>query len=151
MRSSMQQQLALIEEMEEGVRLLVDERAPAWAETDLRQVTEQAIEDKRAAAEARGVIATAGLRQRRRFCRAGDSLRLAPLLRHLLVHCIWRAAAVVASAYTDRRRRLREIPHHRKPASRQARGALRLANRPISLAAVPRQRARIRSARARRC
>lgn len=96
MRSGMQQQLALIEEMEEGVRLLVDERAPAWAETDLRQVTEQAIEDKRAAAEARGVLlqpldcksANGG-----DFVVQGDSLRLAPLLRHLLVHCIWRAAA----------------------------------------------------------
>ena len=59
MRSGMQQQLALIEEMEEGVRLLADERAATWEETDLRVLSGLAIEDKRAAAEARGVILAA--------------------------------------------------------------------------------------------
>jgi len=96
MRSGMQQQLALIEEMEEGVRLLADERTPAWEEADLRVVTEQAIADKRPAAEARGVMLTpldCRSPQGRDFLVQGDSLRMAPLLRHLLVHCIWRAAA----------------------------------------------------------
>nr|WP_315593568.1 sensor histidine kinase [uncultured Cupriavidus sp.] len=96
MRSGMQQQLALIEEMEEGIHLLADERASVWAESDLRVVAEQTIDDKRPAAEARGVILApleckssdgAG------FIVPGDSLRIGPLLRHLLVHCLWRAPA----------------------------------------------------------
>lgn len=95
-RSGMQQQLSLIEEMEEGVRLLADERASAWAESDLRVVAEEAIGEKRTMAEARGVILAP------MDCRSddgadfrvpGDSLRIAPLLRHLLNHCLWRAAA----------------------------------------------------------
>ncbi|WP_423193641.1 sensor histidine kinase [Cupriavidus sp. H18C2] len=96
MRSGMQQQLALIEEMEEGVRLLADERAPTWEDTDLRMLAALAIEDKRPAAEARGVILSPlechddhGLG----FAVPGDSLRAGPLLRHLLVHCLWRAPA----------------------------------------------------------
>lgn len=96
MRSGMQQQLALIEEMEEGVSLLADERSPTWEEADLRMLASLAIEDKRPAAEARGVILApleahdhggAG------FSVPGDALRMGPLLRHLLVHCVWRAAA----------------------------------------------------------
>jgi light-regulated signal transduction histidine kinase (bacteriophytochrome) len=95
MRSGMQQQLALIEEMEEGVRLLADERAATWEETDLRVLAGLAIEDKRAAAEARGVILAALDTQDggAGFVVPGDALRIGPLLRHLLVHCIWRAAA----------------------------------------------------------
>ncbi|WP_066741402.1 sensor histidine kinase KdpD [Cupriavidus sp. D384] len=96
MRSGMQQQLALIEEMEEGVRLLADERSPSWEETDLRVLAGLAIEDKRAAAEARGVIlATLDIQDSAGtgFVVPGDALRIGPLLRHLLVHCIWRAAA----------------------------------------------------------
>lgn len=96
MRSGMQQQLALIEEMEEGVHLLADERAPAWEATDLSKVAGLAIDDKRAAAEARGVIlATLECNNDDGggFEVPGDSLRIAPLLRHLLVHCIWRAAS----------------------------------------------------------
>ncbi|RZT39572.1 sensor histidine kinase [Cupriavidus agavae] len=96
MRAGMQQQLALIEEMEEGVHLLADARASAWAETDLRTEAGQAIADKRPAAEARGVIIDALDCQGEdgaSFLVPGDSLRVAPLLRHLLVHCIWRAPA----------------------------------------------------------
>lgn len=96
MRSGMQQQLALIEEMEEGVRLLADDRGPAWEETDLRVLAGLAIEDKRAAAEARGVILAPLDAQDNTdagFTVPGDALRIGPLLRHLLVHCVWRAAA----------------------------------------------------------
>ena len=95
MRSGMQQQLALIEEMEEGVRLLADERAATWEETDLRVLAGLAIEDKRAAAEARGVILAPLDTQDDGggFAVPGDALRVGPLLRHLLVHCVWRAAA----------------------------------------------------------
>ncbi len=95
-RSGMQQQLALIEEMEEGVQLLADERASAWAQTDLRLAAEQALGDKRAAAEARGVMLAplaCHSPDGADFIVPGDSLRIEPLLRHLLVHCIWRAAA----------------------------------------------------------
>jgi len=95
MRSGMQQQLALIEEMEEGVHLLADERAPDWSQTDLQAVAVQVLEDKRPAAEARGVI-IAPLESEDRaggFVVPGDALRVGPLLRHLLVHCLWRAAA----------------------------------------------------------
>ena len=94
MRSGMRQQLALIEEMEEGVRLLADERVSAWEQTDLSALAGVAIEDKRPAAEARGVI-LAPLECHNEdgegFAVPGDSLRIGPLLRHLLVHCIWRA------------------------------------------------------------
>ncbi|MDK3025279.1 sensor histidine kinase [Cupriavidus taiwanensis] len=116
-RSGMQQQLALIEEMEEAVRLLADESAPRWQQLDLRVLALQAITDRRHAAEARGVLlsplstdgsvwpapltgatgATAGAAPAEApeaaaaYCVDGDAMRLAPLLRHLLVHCIWRA------------------------------------------------------------
>lgn len=93
-RSGMHQQLALIEEMEEAVRLLADERKPEWETTDLRDAAEEAMGDKRAAAEARGVTLGSIECQSpggQDFCVQGDALRLAPLLRHLLIHCIWRA------------------------------------------------------------
>lgn len=112
-RSGMQQQLALIEEMEEAVRLLADETPPRWQQLDLRALALQAIADRRPAAEARGVLlsplsadgslcpatstATAGGAAPELTDAAavyyvdGDAMRLAPLLRHLLVHCIWRA------------------------------------------------------------
>ncbi|PZX33796.1 hypothetical protein C7416_10178 [Cupriavidus phytorum] len=119
-RSGMQQQLALIEEMEEGVRLLADETPPRWQQLDLRTLALQAIADRRHAAEARGVLLSplsvdgcaigseaatpstpstasgaAGAAPDAPDAAAyridGDAMRLAPLLRHLLVHCIWRA------------------------------------------------------------
>ncbi|SOZ61798.1 putative ATP_binding Histidine kinase A component of the two component sensory system [Cupriavidus taiwanensis] len=122
-RSGMQQQLALIEEMEEGVRLLADETPPRWQQLDLRTLALQAIADRRQAAEARGVLLSplsadgsansseasapstastastasgaAGAAPDTADAAAyridGDAMRLAPLLRHLLVHCIWRA------------------------------------------------------------
>ncbi|MCO4861143.1 sensor histidine kinase [Cupriavidus sp. WGlv3] len=115
-RSGMQQQLALIEEMEEGVRLLADETPPRWQQLDLRTLALQAIADRRHAAEARGVLlsplsadgsaiwsdaATASTASPApgavpdapddAYRIDGDAMRLAPLLRHLLVHCIWRA------------------------------------------------------------
>ena len=96
-RAGMQQQLALIEEMEEAVRLLIDESRPAWQPVDLRAAMTQAIADRRPAAEARGVTlapldaAIDGASPDQGFVVDGDSLRLAPLLRHLLIHCIWRA------------------------------------------------------------
>lgn len=96
MRSGMQQQLALIEEMEEGVRLLVDESPSGWERTDLRIAAELAIQDKRPAAEARGVTLSPLACERAGaddFVVDGDALRLAPLLRHLLIHCVWRAPA----------------------------------------------------------
>ncbi|SOY69358.1 putative ATP_binding Histidine kinase A component of the two component sensory system [Cupriavidus taiwanensis] len=114
-RSGMQQQLALIEEMEEGVRLLADETPPRWQPLDLRALALQAIADRRHAAEARGVLlsplsadgaaiwsdaataSTASTAPAPADAAAyqidGDAMRLAPLLRHLLVHCIWRAPA----------------------------------------------------------
>lgn len=96
MRSGMQQQLALIEEMEEAVRLLFNEGQPAWETTDLLVAAEQAIADKRVAAEARGVQLmplSSELAGGDDFVVQGDALRLAPLLRHLLIHCVWRAPA----------------------------------------------------------
>lgn len=94
-RSGMQQQLALIEEMEEAVRLLADESPPQWQQLDLLAATEQAITDRRPAAEARGVllppVETDGASPGSAYQIDGDMLRLVPLLRHLLVHCIWRA------------------------------------------------------------
>ncbi|WP_427307962.1 sensor histidine kinase [Cupriavidus sp. H39] len=107
-RSGMQQQLALIEEMEEAVRLLADESPPRWQQLDLRVLASQAIADRRHAADARGVVlsplsadgstgpapATAAAPDApdtAAYCVDGDAMRLAPLLRHLLVHCIWRA------------------------------------------------------------
>ncbi|MBB3014921.1 sensor histidine kinase [Cupriavidus alkaliphilus] len=113
-RSGMQQQLALIEEMEEGVRLLADEAPPRWQQLDLRTLALQAIADRRHAAEARGVLlsplsadgsaiwseaatpstapgAAADTADAATYRIDGDAMRLAPLLRHLLVHCIWRA------------------------------------------------------------
>lgn len=98
-RSGMQQQLALIEEMEEAVRLLADESTPHWQRVDLLALTAQAIADRRPAAEARGVllspVTTDGAAESlaSAYLIDGDALRLAPLLRHLLVHCIWRAPA----------------------------------------------------------
>ncbi|MCO4887810.1 sensor histidine kinase [Cupriavidus sp. WGtm5] len=111
-RSGMQQQLALIEEMEEGVRLLADEAPPRWQQLDLRALALQAIADRRHAAEARGVLlsplsadgsaiwseaataepgAAPDAPDAAAYRIDGDAMRLAPLLRHLLVHCIWRA------------------------------------------------------------
>lgn len=96
-RSGMQQQLALIEEMEEAVRLLVDESTADWTPVDLRAAMTQAIADRRAAAESRGVTlapldaAIDGAHPDQGFVVEADALRLAPLLRHLLIHCIWRA------------------------------------------------------------
>ncbi|SOY64841.1 putative ATP_binding Histidine kinase A component of the two component sensory system (plasmid) [Cupriavidus taiwanensis] len=114
-RSGMQQQLALIEEMEEAVRLLADESPPRWQQVDLRALAIQAIADRRQAAEARGVLLSAlsadgsiwpappaaaaavtapgATDAVAAYCVDGDAARLAPLLRHLLVHCIWRAPA----------------------------------------------------------
>ncbi|EHP44122.1 signal transduction histidine kinase [Cupriavidus basilensis OR16] len=92
--AGMQQQLALIEEMEEAVRLLADESPPQWQQLDLQAATEQAIADRRPAAEARGVLLppleTDGA-PGSAYLIDGDMPRLVPLLRHLLVHCIWRA------------------------------------------------------------
>lgn len=109
-RSGMQQQLALIEEMEEGVRLLADETPPRWQQLDLRTLALQAIADRRHAAEARGVLLSPlsadgsaipseaaspptapDAPDAAAYRIDGDAMRLAPLLRHLLVHCIWRA------------------------------------------------------------
>ncbi|NOV24836.1 HAMP domain-containing histidine kinase [Cupriavidus necator] len=107
-RSGMQQQLALIEEMEEAVRLLADESPPRWQQLDLRSLASQAIADRRHAADARGVLlsplsadgstgpaaasaAAPDAPDTAAYCVDGDAMRLAPLLRHLLVHCIWRA------------------------------------------------------------
>ncbi|SOY93170.1 putative ATP_binding Histidine kinase A component of the two component sensory system [Cupriavidus taiwanensis] len=113
-RSGMQQQLALIEEMEEGVRLLADETPPRWQQLDLRTLALQAIADRRHAAEARGVLlsplsadgsaiwaeaatpstepgAAPDAADADAYRIDGDAMRLGPLLRHLLVHCIWRA------------------------------------------------------------
>ncbi|MDQ0139924.1 sensor histidine kinase [Cupriavidus necator] len=114
-RSGMQQQLALIEEMEEGVRLLADESPARWQRVDLRVLASQAIADRRHAADARGVLlsplsvdgatvcpapgaasapsgaAADASDAAAAYCIDGDAMRLAPLLRHLLVHCIWRA------------------------------------------------------------
>ncbi|WP_432261313.1 sensor histidine kinase [Cupriavidus sp. TMH.W2] len=117
-RSGMQQQLALIEEMEEAVRLLADESTPGWQHIDLLALVAQAIADRRAAADARGVLLSAlttdgaaagsppscNAQQSQDAPQApgllasafgidGDPVRLAPLLRHLLMHCIWRAPA----------------------------------------------------------
>ncbi|RDK05556.1 sensor histidine kinase [Cupriavidus lacunae] len=116
-RSGMQQQLALIEEMEEAVRLLADESTPRWQHVDLLALVARAIADRRPAADARGVLMSAlttdDAAGSPRSCDApqssdvpeapglpasaywidGDAARLAPLLRHLLVHCIWRAPA----------------------------------------------------------
>ncbi|WP_407935896.1 sensor histidine kinase [Cupriavidus necator] len=95
-RAGMQQQLALIEEMEEAVRLLADESPPNWQRIDLLEAAAQAIADRRPAAEARGVmlspVSTDGGGDSA-YTIDGDAVRLAPLLRHLLVHCIWRAPA----------------------------------------------------------
>lgn len=95
-RAGMQQQLALIEEMEEGVRLLADEARPRWQQVDLLDAVAQAIADRRPAAETRGVllspVTTDGAGDSAYVIDA-DAARLAPLLRHLLVHCIWRAPA----------------------------------------------------------
>ncbi|MDK2656535.1 sensor histidine kinase [Cupriavidus consociatus] len=95
-RAGTQQQLALIEEMEESVRLLADERAPSWQRVDLLDAAAQAIADRRPAAEARGVllapVTTDGAGDGA-YGIDGDATRLIPLLRHLLVHCIWRAPA----------------------------------------------------------
>ncbi|TDF64246.1 sensor histidine kinase KdpD [Cupriavidus sp. L7L] len=95
-RAGTQQQLALIEEMEESVRLLADERPPSWQRIDLLDAAAQAIADRRPAAEARGVllapVTTDGAGDGG-YGIDGDANRLVPLLRHLLVHCIWRAPA----------------------------------------------------------
>jgi signal transduction histidine kinase len=94
-RDGIQQQLALVEEMEEAVRLLADENSPQWRRTDLLAEVMQAVTDRRPAATARGVE----LKSVQASGDAGawyidaDPVRLAPLLRHLLVHCIWRAQA----------------------------------------------------------
>jgi len=95
-RSGMHQQLALIEQMEEAVQLLADGRSPEWVATDLRATAEQVIADRRPAAEARGVmLATLECESPggQDYFVLGDALRLAPLLHHLLIHCIWRVAA----------------------------------------------------------
>ncbi len=54
-RAGIQQQLALVEEMEEAVRLLADESHPQWRRIDLLAATRQAVTDRRQAATARGV------------------------------------------------------------------------------------------------
>ena len=94
-RAGIQQQLALVEEMEEAVRLLADENAPQWRPTDLLAATMQAVTDRRPAATARGVElkSVQANADASAFFIDGDPVRLAPLLRHLLVHCIWRAQA----------------------------------------------------------
>lgn len=92
--AGVQQQLALIEDMEEAVRLLVDETPPAWQTVDLVEEAEAAIAVRRPAAEARGVPLPSAIAERNGadFRMEGDARRLQPLLRHLLGHCIWRAA-----------------------------------------------------------
>lgn len=152
-RSGMRQQLALIEEMEEAVRLLADESMPNWQHIDLLALVARAIADRRAAADARGVLLSplttdGAAAESPQSCEApqsqdvpeapglsasdywidGDAARLAPLLRHLLVHCIWRAPAggavgVHLSSEADCvKLRITESP----PLDRQ-RGASRLA------------------------
>jgi signal transduction histidine kinase len=151
-RAGMQQQLALIEEMEEAVQLLSDERAPRWQHLDLLALTAQAIAERRPAADARGVLLSpvttggaagsppapesAGSPQSsaspdasaRAWWIDGDAVRLPQLLRHLLVHCIWRAPAGGSVAVHLQREpdfvklRITESP----PVNRQ-RGASRLA------------------------
>lgn len=94
-RAGIQQQLALVEEMEVAVRLLADESSPQWRRTDLLAATMQAVADCRQAAAARGVelkTMQAGGGAAAWLIEA-DPVRLLPLLRHLLVHCIWRAQA----------------------------------------------------------
>ncbi|WER49334.1 sensor histidine kinase [Cupriavidus sp. WKF15] len=94
-RAGVQQQLALVDEMEEAVRLLADEGSPQWRRTDLLAATMQAVADRRPAATARGVelkLEQADGDAAGWFIDA-DPARLAALLRHLLVHCIWRAQA----------------------------------------------------------
>lgn len=90
--TGMQQQLVLIEEMEEAVRLLADESPVQWREMDLRDAADQALNAMSGAAVARNVAllplehhgpSDADYRVR------GDPVRLVPLLRHLLMHCIW--------------------------------------------------------------
>ncbi len=101
-RAGIQQQLALVEEMEEAVRLLADESHPQWRRIDLLAATRQAVTDRRQAATARGVElkdvqASGDTRDTHDTPGApswfidADPVRLGPLLRHLLVHCIWRS------------------------------------------------------------
>jgi light-regulated signal transduction histidine kinase (bacteriophytochrome) len=94
-RAGIQQQIALVEEMEEAVRLLADESPPQWRPTDLLAATMQAVTDRRPAATARGVelksVQADG--DASAWMIDADPVRLGPVLRHLLVHCIWRAQA----------------------------------------------------------
>ena len=94
-RAGIQQQIALVEEMEEAVRLLADESPPQWRQTDVLAATMQAVTDRRPAATARGVelkpVQADG--DASAWMIDADPVRLGPVLRHLLVHCIWRAQA----------------------------------------------------------
>ncbi|EHP41028.1 signal transduction histidine kinase [Cupriavidus basilensis OR16] len=103
-RTGMQQQLALIEHMEEAVALLADDSPPRWEPIDLLAALGTAMEAVRPAAEARGLILAvahldgpdgkqapgspdaAGLQNV--FIIDADPLRLDPLLRYLLEHCV---------------------------------------------------------------
>lgn len=91
--AGVQQQLALIEELEEAVRLLADDSPPSWQTVDLVEEAEAAIAARRPVAEGRGVPLPSAIAERNGtdFLMEGDVLRLQPLLRHLLGHCIWRA------------------------------------------------------------
>ncbi len=94
-RAGIQQQLTLVEEMEEAVHLLADESSPQWRRIDLLAAAMQAVTDRRQAATARGVELNAveASGDAAGWLIDADPVRLAPLLRHLLVHCIWRAQA----------------------------------------------------------
>ncbi len=96
LRTAMQQQVALIQHMEEAVRLLADEAEPQWQAVDLAAAMAQAMESVKPAAEARRVTLADVLVHEDRGGRGdvlvlADPRRLEPMLRHLVLHCLKQA------------------------------------------------------------
>lgn len=96
LRTAMQQQVALIQHMEEAVRLLADETEPQWETIDLAAAMAQAMDSVKPAAESRrvtlaDVLVHHGDGSRDDVLVHADRRRLEPMLRHLVLHCLKQA------------------------------------------------------------
>lgn len=98
LHTAMQQQIALIQHLEESVRLLADTSPPDWQQADLADIANEAIGTLRPGAEARQVkLADVAITPAEPDAGASDAIIVAdrrwlePMVRHLLLHCLRQA------------------------------------------------------------
>lgn len=94
LKTGLQQHLLLIEHMRDAVGLLADDSPSNPQNIDLQEVVRQQVAALQAGTVDTGVTLVEAEECERTpgvFVIEGDAGRLTPLIRHLLMHCLWRA------------------------------------------------------------